>query len=232
MFFGKLFRQKTSIPNFTKSLLPASAVFALAVIVSLCLPGCGRKPTPTTTETTEDTRPTESIAQVGDIPDAFQEIIEEDRFRHVEAFTDRLMEVTTTSSEDGKTITHTVTMMDLYGEIIASYTLETNDAYGVTSVTPTSDGGFIFAVGFNGSYIPGRDQIETGYHSRIIKCDDDGQVLFGDRNSRRRARSSRRPLIRRSSHISSRKSAREHLPSRRLLRRRWSRSRADMRFWS
>ena len=86
----------------------------------------------------------------------------------MEAFTDRLMEVTTTSSEDGKTITHTVTMMDLYGENIASYTLETNDAYGVTSVTPTSDGGFIFAVGFNGSYIPGRDQIETGYHSRTL----------------------------------------------------------------
>ena len=178
MFFGKLFRQKTSIPNFTKSLLPASAVFALAVIVSLCLPGCGRKPTPTTAETTEDTRPTESIAQVGDVPEEFQEIIAEDRFRHVEAFTDRLMEVTTTSSEDGKTITHTVTMMDLYGEILASYQIEYNDAYGVTSATPTEDGGFIFAFGFNSSYIPGRDQIETGYHSRIIKCDAEGEVLF------------------------------------------------------
>lgn len=183
MFFGILFRRKTSILTLNTGRLPASGVIAAVMITSivlssLCLSACGRKPTPTTTETTEDTRPTESIAQVGDVPNAFKEIIEEDRFRHVEAFTDRLMEVTTTSSEDGKTITHTVTMMDLYGENIASYTLETNDAYGVTSVTPTSDGGFIFAVGFNGSYIPGRDQIETGYHSRIIKCDDDGQVLF------------------------------------------------------
>ena len=147
---------------------------AALVGLSFVLSACGKK----TQETTEDTRHTESIAQVGDVPEEFQEIIEENRFHKVDAFSDRLMEVKTVSSEDGKTRTHTVIMMDLYGEVLASHTVEYNDAYGVTSATPTQDGGFIFAFGYNANYIPGMDQLETGYHSRIIKCDAEGQVLF------------------------------------------------------
>ena len=173
MVSGKSALRKTSIPKVTLCIL-----VTVLVCTSSVLSACGKKNASKTSETTEDTRPTESIAQVGEVPDTFKGIIAEDRFRHVEAFSDRLMEVTATWSEDGKTKTSTVTMMDLYGEPIASYTVETNDAYGATTLTPTKDGGFLFVVGFNANYIPGMDQIETGYHSRIIKCDDEGQVLF------------------------------------------------------
>lgn len=170
MFSGKSALRKTSIPKVVLSILVAVLVSA-----SSALTACGKKQA---SETTEDTRHTESIAQVGEVPSAFEEIIAEDRFKNVDAFSDRLMEVKSVSSKDGKSKKNAVIMMDLYGEILASYQVEYNDAYGVTSATPTEDGGFIFAFGFNSSYIPGMDQIETGYHSRIIKCDAEGEVLF------------------------------------------------------
>ena len=170
MFSGKSALRKTSIPKVVLSILVAVLVSA-----SSALTACGKKQA---SETTEDTRHTESIAQVGEVPSAFEKIIAEDRFKNVYAFSDRLMEVKSVSSKDGKSKKNAVIMMDLYGEILASYQVEYNDAYGVTSATPTEDGGFIFAFGFNSSYIPGREQIETGYHSRIIKCDAEGEVLF------------------------------------------------------
>ena len=126
----------------------------------------------------ENTRPTESIEQVGTVPDVFKKVIEEDRFRDVKAFSDRLMKVDKEWADMPENKASTICMMDLYGKELASYTLDLNDAYDVTAVTATEDGGFIFSAGFNGNYIPGWDQIESGYHSRVIKCDADGNVIF------------------------------------------------------
>lgn len=153
----------------------ASAVMASAVGLS----ACGRKPDPTTIPVeTEDTRATESIAQVGTVPAEFERIIAEDRFHHVEAFSDRLLELKK-DSEGKDPNAFTITMMDLYGEVLAEYSGEAeNDAYGATALTATEDGGFIFAQGYNANYIPGMDQIKTGYHSRVIKCDAKGNVVF------------------------------------------------------
>ena len=126
---------------------------------------------------TVDTRPTESVPQVGTVPEEFQKIIEEDRFRRVRAYSDRIFHFEGSESDEGQR-DHTITMMDLYGNPLASYTIQLDDAYDISGFTPTSDGGFIFAAGYNANYIPGRDLAEKGYHSEIIRCDEKGQVVF------------------------------------------------------
>ncbi|MBO4650643.1 MAG: hypothetical protein J5653_05580 [Clostridiales bacterium] len=147
---------------------------AALISLSFVLSACGKE----TQETTEDTRHTESIAQVGEVPEEFREIIAENRFRNVSVSSDRLVKVESIWFKDGQSKKSAVIIMDLYGEILASHIVECNAAYDISAVTLTDDGGFIFAFGYNDHYIPGRDQLETGYHSRIIKCDAEGQVLF------------------------------------------------------
>lgn len=169
MFLAKSTSRNHSIPKTTGSILMA-ALIGLSFVLS----ACGKK----TQETTEDTRHTESIAQVGEVPEEFREIIAEDRFRNVSVSSDRLVKVGSIWSKDGDSKKSAVIIMDLYGEVLASYMVEYNAAYDMSAVTLTEDGGFIFAFGYNDHYIPGRDQLETGYHSRIIKCDAEGQVLF------------------------------------------------------
>ena len=169
MFLAKSTSRNHSIPQTTGSLLMA-ALISLSFVLS----ACGKK----TEETTEDTRHTESIAQVGEVPEEFREIIAEDRFRNVSVSSDRLVKVGSIWSKDGDSKKSAVIIMDLYGEVLASHMVEYNAAYDLSAVTLTEDGGFIFAFGYNDHYIPGRDQLETGYHSRIIKCDAEGQVLF------------------------------------------------------
>ena len=169
MFLAKSTSRNHSIPKTTGSILMA-ALISLSFVLS----ACGKK----TEETTEDTRHTESIAQVGEVPEEFREIIAEDRFRNVSVSSDRLVKVGSIWSKDGDSKKSAVIIMDLYGEVLASHMVEYNAAYDLSAVTLTEDGGFIFAFGYNDHYIPGRDQLETGYHSRIIKCDAEGQVLF------------------------------------------------------
>ncbi|MBR4820207.1 MAG: hypothetical protein IKZ74_09165, partial [Clostridiales bacterium] len=169
MFLAKSTSRNHSIPKTTGSILMA-ALISLSFVLS----ACGKK----TEETTEDTRHTESIAQVGEVPEEFREIIAEDRFRNVSVSSDRLVKVGSIWSKDGDSKKSAVIIMDLYGEVLASHMVEYNAAYDMSAVTLTKDGGFIFAFGYNDHYIPGRDQLETGYHSRIIKCDAEGQVLF------------------------------------------------------
>lgn len=169
-----MFRAKSTVHKNSISTAAGSLLMAALISLSFVLSACGKK----TEEPTEDTRHTESIAQVGEVPEEFREIIAEDRFRNVSVSSDRLVKVGSIWSKDGDSKKSAVIIMDLYGEVLASHMVEYNAAYDMSAVTLTEDGGFIFAFGYNDHYIPGRDQLETGYHSRIIKCDAEGQVLF------------------------------------------------------
>ena len=169
-----MFRAKSTVHKNSISTAAGSLLMAALISLSFVLSACGKK----TEKTTEDTRHTESIAQVGEVPEEFREIIAEDRFRNVSVSSDRLVKVGSVWSKDGDSKKSAVIIMDLYGEVLASHMVEYNAAYDMSAVTLTKDGGFIFAFGYNDHYIPGRDQLETGYHSRIIKCDAEGQVLF------------------------------------------------------
>ena len=112
MIVAKSTSPNSSKPSTIVSLLMA-ALISVAVMASFCLSGCGKKADPAASETTEDTRHTESIAQVGEVPSAFEEIIADDRFKNVYAFSDRLMEVKSVLSKDGKSKKNAVIMMDL-----------------------------------------------------------------------------------------------------------------------
>lgn len=173
MLFWTTKEKRHGFPERAAQILLACTV----LISSFALSSCRKKDTSPATSSTEDTRQTESVPQVGNVPGEFHKIIEEDRFRHVRAYSDRLFLIESDESDEGQR-KHTITMMDLYGEIVSSYSIELDNAYGISGLAPTSDGGFIFAAGYNPNYVPGRDLAEKGFHSRVIRCNEKGQVVF------------------------------------------------------
>ncbi|MBR7032536.1 MAG: hypothetical protein IKI03_02740 [Clostridia bacterium] len=116
------------------------------------------------------------IEQVEGVPPEFVNIVMENRFKDVAAFSDRLLKVETVSYRETLTAEHKITMTDLYGEPLAVYTVSSDDAYYVSALTATEDGGFLFVLGFNeySESAANRDE----HASRIIKCDKNGDVVF------------------------------------------------------
>lgn len=121
-----------------------------------------------------------SVAQIGQIPDDFKSIVENNIFSDVVAFENRLLKVESLEANDeSRTVTHHIQMMDLYGENLATYTCDSNDAYHVRTLTATQDGGFLFVLGFSDyAYDQNNWASDDGFASRIIKCDKDGALQF------------------------------------------------------
>lgn len=121
-----------------------------------------------------------SVAQVGQIPNNFIRIVENNLFDGVIAFENRLLntEIVETN-EEHRTATHRIQMMDLYGNNLATYICNSDDAYHVSTLTATQDEGFLFVLGFS-DYAYGQDTwaSDNGFASRIIKCDKKGNLLF------------------------------------------------------
>ena len=118
------------------------------------------------------------VAPFGVVPDNFQPIIENNAFDGAVAFGNRLLKTEVASSVDG-CVTHLVRMMDPYGNALAEYSCESSDAYRVTTLTATADGGFLFVLGFSDHvYGSGCWASDNGFASRVIKCDADGRLQF------------------------------------------------------
>ncbi len=121
------------------------------------------------------------VAQVGQVPEDFKHIIANDLFHDVIAFEDRLLKSNIVkTTQKGRPIAYDIQMMDLYGNILATYTCNSsNDACRLGTLTATSDGGFLFVLGFI-DYAYGEDSwaSDNGFASRIIKCDENGNVQF------------------------------------------------------
>lgn len=121
-----------------------------------------------------------SVAQFGQIPDEFKRIVANNAFNGVTAFEDRLLksEIVETNEED-RTVSYQIQMMDLYGNNLATYVCNSDDAYYVNTLTATQDGGFLFVLGFSDRAY-GQDiwASDNGFASRIIKCDKDGDLQF------------------------------------------------------
>lgn len=120
-----------------------------------------------------------SVEEVGEVPEAFQTIIENNLFEGVTAFQDVLLHAEVIAAdEENKTVTHRVSMMDTYGKELAAYTCSTDSAYHVDTLTATDDGGFLFVLGFS-DYARGDGWAsDDGFASRVIKCDKNGAVQF------------------------------------------------------
>lgn len=156
-----------------------AALCLIAAMVCALLPGCAEPQAPVST-----TAPTENgrtgVEPVGQIPDAFQNIIENNLFSGVTAYDGRLLKSEVRPvGKDTRTVAHRVWMMDVYGKELASWECTTDLAYGVTTLTATEDGGFLFVLGFS-DYAYGQDSwaSDQGFASRVIKCDREGNVQF------------------------------------------------------
>ncbi|MBE6665548.1 MAG: hypothetical protein E7603_04900 [Ruminococcaceae bacterium] len=121
-----------------------------------------------------------SMEPVGEVPEEFKEIVENDIFNGVTAFDGRLLKAETIAKdEENRTVTYRVLMMDLYGKTMASYTCTSDDAYHINALTATEDGGFLFVLGFSDyAYSQNEWASDQGFASRVIKCDQDGQLQF------------------------------------------------------
>lgn len=132
------------------------------------------------TKQTENPDAPKSIAQVGQIPDDFRHIVETDLFDGIIAFEDRLLKAEIAeTNEEHRAVTHHIQMMDLYGNNLANYICNSDDAYHVGTLTATQDEGFLFVLGFS-DYAYDQDTwaSDHGFASRIIKCDEKGNLLF------------------------------------------------------
>ena len=151
------------------------AVILLSLTVSLfLLAGCGDG------GVTSQDEP-KAVTPVGSLPEAFEAIVQKNLFKDAVAFENRVLRAATSSTggESGE-VDHTVSMMDLYGALLADITVRTADTYSVTTLTATSDGGFLFVLGFRDRYLQQEQQwaSEKSFASRVIKCDKEGTLQF------------------------------------------------------
>ena len=153
------------------------------IIILMCvfiLTGCTDKKTKTDVEQTAYHKEDLKIEHIGQVPDELEKIIENNVFRGIAAFDGKLLKTEICAvDEKNKTVTQNVQMMDIYGNEFAACTVSSNDAYHVTTLTVTDDGGFLFVLGFEDYAY---DQVtwasDNGFASRIIKCDIDGNQQF------------------------------------------------------
>lgn len=156
-----------------KVLYKACVLICLMALFCTFLAGCTQKYTRPLDEEMKAVEP------VGQVPEKFAEIVENNLFYEITAFEDRLLKTEILSQdEENHTMEQRVWMMDLYGEELASYTCTTDDAYSVQTLVATADGGFLFVLGFDERYRDGQWTTEMGFASRVIKCDSQGNIQF------------------------------------------------------
>jgi hypothetical protein len=117
------------------------------------------------------------IEPYGTVPPEFQDIIKNNYFgSNVKAFSDRLIktEQTLKAGENDK-MTARIIMTDLYGAPLAQREVILEDYCSIKTAIVTSDGGFLYAIGYGGYYAP---QTGNDFSSHVIKCDSSGNVQF------------------------------------------------------
>ncbi len=122
----------------------------------------------------------ESVKQIGQIPGKFKSIVANNAFFDAVAFDDRLLRTEICSNDKvNRTVIQRVWMMDTNGKELATYTCSSDDAYHISTLTATDDGGFLFVLGFSDyAYGQGSWASDKGFASRVIKIDKDGNLQF------------------------------------------------------
>lgn len=120
------------------------------------------------------------VEQVGQIPDEFEKVVENNVFNGVTAFDGRLLKAEICSTDwENRTVIQQVRMMDVYGKDLAEYTFSSDYAYHVTTLTATEDGGYLFVLGFR-DYACSQNEwaSDKGFASRVMKFDNSGNLQF------------------------------------------------------
>ena len=146
----------------------------------LVLTGCSVKKAENGNDTTTDFKELDKIEHIEQVPDAFKTIVENNIFEGITAFEAKILKAEVCSADEkNKTVMQKVEMMDTYGNALADYTVSSEDAYHITTLTATSDGGFLFVLGFQDyAYERGGWASDKEFASRIIKCGKDGKLQF------------------------------------------------------
>lgn len=149
-------------------------IICAIVVLFTMLTSCKKKPN---IPSIFDLKP---IEHVNTVPVEFEKIISDNVFDGITAFSDRILKAEETKHNyDLRTAEYKVTMMDLYGKVLAEYRFTSNDAYHITALSVTNDGGFIFALGFRDyAYSQYTWASDHGFASRVIKCDRNGVLQF------------------------------------------------------
>ncbi len=162
--------------------------FLFVLVILLCatlLFGCNDPAGPTPHKEPAPAGPTPPkepapVEQIGQVPEAFKQIIQNNLFKDAVAFEQRLLKTEICAQdEENNVLEHRVLMSDLYGNELAAYTCRADAAYNVTTLTATADGGFLFVLGFIDYSLPqGGWASDAGFASRVIKCDQNGNLQF------------------------------------------------------
>lgn len=121
-----------------------------------------------------------NVEPVGEVPESFKNIVKNNLFCDAYAYGDKLIKVESRFVGDGtKNQLHLIQTMDKYGNTTLEYELTTDDVHHIETYRPTEDGGLLFVLGFRDR---ARDQdtwaSDSGYASRIIKTDKNGNIQF------------------------------------------------------
>lgn len=172
-----------------------AAILAALYLCVSALTGCAAEtqqlptqPLPTETqtaapsaETTESGETLAGVAHAGQVPPMLEDVIATNAFYGATVYGDRMLKMETLARDDqSRSVTYQVRMIDRYGKELGVYTCDTSTSYLISTLTATSDGGFLFVLGFQDSYIAnaGGWASEKGFASRVIKCDSTGNVQF------------------------------------------------------
>lgn len=145
---------------------------AIALCFLFLLSGCSqKKPEEQPLHLTEY----QPVKPVGTVPVEFQNIVENDLFGRADAFSDRLLELEYLSEME-----YVIRMYDYSGNLLLEHSaLRDSDAHYIESITCTSDGGFLYVIGFSDHANPdGTWASEAGVCSTIVKCSASGEIQW------------------------------------------------------
>lgn len=144
-------------------------IFVIALIMLMLLTGCAK-------QTGAVLAPAK---EMGEVPFEFREIIENDLFptgrryslRGAYPSADRV--VLTELTVDGTRLI----LRDMYGKTLAEHTEPFLEDTHVCQALATSDGGFIYAVGFVDRALPDGGWLsDNGFSSKVVKCSAMGEI--------------------------------------------------------
>lgn len=146
-------------------------LFVILFVLLLLVSGCKQ-------ETTEPTLYIyngmhEKVDPVGTVPDGFRDIVKKNLFGNIAALSDRVMEMQYVADAG-----FAVRIYDFYGGLLAEHSvIPDSDAHSVGCLTGTSDGGFLYVIGFSDHVRQdGTWASESGVSSTIVKCNSSGEV--------------------------------------------------------